>query len=128
MIARAITITVRKAIDANIWIGYILLYGGRPESDSFFFRHGGRGIFEGEVAFRQLSEKFSGRIIHGRGDSFKVVVPFYFEYLIYGMAEKARFEFADFIAGFVSDSDCNCVTLFRPLLEVDFYLSWQRAI
>lgn len=42
--------------------------------------------------------------------------------------KKARFEFADFIVGFVPNSDCNCVPLFRPLLEMDFYLSWQRAI
>ena len=57
----------------------------------FSFDMEGGGIFEGEVAFRQLSEKFSGRIIYGRGDSFKVVVPFYFEYLIYGMVEKGTF-------------------------------------
>ncbi len=51
----------------------------------------GGGVFEGEVAFRQLSEFISRVHFYGRGDSFKVVVTFCFEYLIYRMTEKGTF-------------------------------------
>ncbi len=57
----------------------------------FSFGMEGGGIFEGEVAIRQPSKIFSGVHFYGMGDRFKVVVPFCFEYLIYGMAEKGTF-------------------------------------
>lgn len=57
----------------------------------FSFCMEGGGIFEGEVAFRQLSEIFSGRIIYSRGDSFKVVVPFCLNFFIYKISEKGTF-------------------------------------
>lgn len=52
---------------------------------------GGGELKRGQLSLKKLSEKYSGGIIYGRGDSFKVVVPLCFEKLIYGMAEKGTF-------------------------------------
>lgn len=60
---------------------------------TFHFPFGyGRGRLNvGEHRYRRLSKNFKWYINLWEGDSFKVVVPFFFECLIYRMTEKGTF-------------------------------------
>lgn len=58
---------------------------------AFLFKVERGELKEGQLWYKQLSKFFQGYIIYGRGDNFKVVVPFCFECLIYRMTEKGTF-------------------------------------
>ena len=58
---------------------------------AFLFKVERGELKEGQLWYRQLSKFFQECIIYGRGDSFKVVVPFCFESSIYRISQKGTF-------------------------------------